>query len=69
MNDDALADLAIMRLQRAYADIGTRKAWPEFAPADLASAINEFRHRERRFGGLGDKRPMVALVAAGGEGR
>jgi hypothetical protein len=31
MNDEALADLAIMRLQRAYADIATRKAWPEFA--------------------------------------
>ena len=31
MNDDELAYLAITRLQRAYADASTRKAWPEFA--------------------------------------
>jgi hypothetical protein len=30
-NDDLAADLAIGRLQRAYADISTRKAWSEFA--------------------------------------
>jgi len=26
--------------------------WPDFAPADLAAAIEEFRARERRFGTL-----------------
>jgi len=29
--DDALAYLAIMRLHRAYADLATRRAWPEIA--------------------------------------
>jgi undecaprenyl diphosphate synthase len=54
----------------AYAELWfTDKAWPEFAPADLADAINEFRRRERRFGGLGEKPPMVALVGASGQGR
>jgi SnoaL-like domain len=32
MDDDALAYLAIMRLQGAYADIASRRAWSEFAP-------------------------------------
>jgi hypothetical protein len=31
MNDDALAYLAITRLQRAYADMATRRAWEELA--------------------------------------
>jgi len=31
MNDDILAELAIARLQRAYADTATRKAWSELA--------------------------------------
>jgi len=30
MNDDVLAEIAISRLQRAYADVSTRKAWGEF---------------------------------------
>ncbi|MGP0094617.1 MAG: di-trans,poly-cis-decaprenylcistransferase [Xanthobacteraceae bacterium] len=52
----------------AYAELWfTDKAWPDFAPADLADAVGEFRRRERRFGGLGDAQPMVAL--AGGQGR
>ena len=29
MDDDAIAYLAIQRLQRAYADIATRQAWSE----------------------------------------
>ena len=52
----------------AYAELWfTDKAWPDFAPSDLADAIGEFRGRERRFGGLGGQQPMVALAA--GQGR
>jgi undecaprenyl pyrophosphate synthase len=32
--------------------------WPEFSPADLAEAVDEFKARERRFG-------TVPVVAAG----
>ena len=37
----------------AYAElVFTDRAWPEFGVSDLEDAIAEFRHRERRFGGL-----------------
>jgi undecaprenyl diphosphate synthase len=37
----------------AYAEmIFTPRMWPEFSSADLASALEEFHRRERRFGGL-----------------
>jgi len=37
----------------AYAElIFTERMWPDFGAADLAEAVREFRHRERRFGGL-----------------
>jgi len=37
----------------AYAEmIFTPRMWPEFSREDLASALNEFRGRDRRFGGL-----------------
>ena len=37
----------------AYAELYfTRKMWPEFAPVDLADAVEEFRSRERRFGAV-----------------
>jgi undecaprenyl pyrophosphate synthase len=26
--------------------------WPDFGPSDLAAALDWFRQRERRFGGL-----------------
>ncbi len=43
----------------AYAELYfTERKWPEFTPADLADAVQEFRSRERRFG-------AVATVAAG----
>lgn len=39
----------------AYAELTfTRTMWPDFGPADLASAIREFRTRERRFGKIPD---------------
>ncbi len=35
----------------AYAELYfTRRMWPEFAPADLSTAVEEFHARERRFG-------------------
>jgi len=37
----------------AFAEIVfTDRLWPDFGAADLAAAIEEFRRRERRFGGL-----------------
>lgn len=35
----------------AYAELYfTRRMWPEFSPADLADAVEDFMSRERRFG-------------------
>jgi len=35
----------------AYAELYfTRRMWPEFSPADLREAVDEFSARERRFG-------------------
>jgi len=35
----------------AYAELYfTRRMWPEFSPADLSDAVEDFRARERRFG-------------------
>jgi undecaprenyl diphosphate synthase len=43
----------------AYAElVFTPVMWPDFAASDLASAIGEFRSRERRFGAL----PRAALA-------
>jgi undecaprenyl diphosphate synthase len=43
----------------AYAElVFTPVMWPDFGPADLASAVAEFRSRERRFGAL----PSAALA-------
>lgn len=43
----------------AYAELlFTPVMWPDFTAADLASAVNEFRSRERRFGAL----PHAALA-------
>jgi len=37
--------------ESAYAELHfTDRMWPEFDSSDLESAVNEFRHRERRFG-------------------
>jgi undecaprenyl diphosphate synthase len=37
--------------ESAYAELVFSKTmWPDFGPADLASAVREFRGRERRFG-------------------
>ena len=40
----------------AYAELYfTERMWPDFSPADLAAAIEEFRSRERRFGALPER--------------
>jgi undecaprenyl diphosphate synthase len=37
----------------AYAEFHfTARKWPEFGTQELSAALNEFRHRDRRFGGL-----------------
>ena len=37
----------------AYAElIFSRRMWPDFTAADFDAAIDEFRSRDRRFGGL-----------------
>jgi undecaprenyl diphosphate synthase len=39
--------------ESAYAElVFTPKMWPDFSAADLTRALDEFRGRERRFGGL-----------------
>jgi undecaprenyl diphosphate synthase len=39
--------------ESAYAElVFSRTMWPDFAPADLAAAVREFRGRERRFGAV-----------------
>ena len=38
--------------ESAYAELlFTDRMWPDFDEADLDAAIEEFQHRERRFGG------------------
>ncbi len=38
----------------AYAELHfTPRLWPDFGGKDLAAAVADFRHRERRFGGVG----------------
>jgi undecaprenyl diphosphate synthase len=39
--------------ESAYAELFfTDRMWPDFDASDLDSALTEFRHRERRFGGI-----------------
>jgi undecaprenyl diphosphate synthase len=49
--------------ESAYAELFfTDRMWPEFDEADLDAALDEFHHRERRFGGIS----AAAVCAAGG---
>ena len=49
--------------ESAYAELlFTDRMWPEFDQADLDAAIDEFRHRERRFGAV----PAPVVSIAGG---
>jgi len=44
-----------MLWEAAYAELWfTPRAWPDFSPAMLAAAVEEFRGRDRRFGALPD---------------
>jgi undecaprenyl diphosphate synthase len=39
--------------ESAYAElVFTRTMWPDFSPAELAAAVQDYRKRERRFGGI-----------------
>jgi undecaprenyl diphosphate synthase len=50
--------------ESAYAELWfTDRMWPEFGEDDLKVAVDDFRRRERRFGGLGNA-PASAAAAA-----
>ena len=51
--------------ESAYAELFfTDRMWPEFDGSDLAAAVSEFRHRERRFGAVpAVKTKLSPLVA------
>ena len=50
--------------ESAYAELFfTDRMWPEFGGADLAAAVNEFRHRERRFGAVPVVQTTSSLIA------
>jgi undecaprenyl diphosphate synthase len=47
----------------AYAELFfSDRMWPDFGAEDLAAAVNDFRKRERRFGGVGPARKGRASV-------
>ena len=50
--------------ESAYAELFfTDRMWPEFDGSDLAAAVNEFRHRERRFGAIPAGQTTSSLIA------
>ena len=52
--------------ESAYAELlFTDRMWPDFGPADLEAALEEFRRRERRFGGTVAIHQPAALPVAG----
>jgi undecaprenyl diphosphate synthase len=47
----------------AYAElIFTNGMWPDFSPFDLQRAIQQYAHRERRFGGIPEAPPQAPAV-------
>jgi len=58
MNDDAMLDLAIMRLQRAYADLATRRAFSEVAELATPDAIFSY---DLRSGQIFEVKGVVAF--------
>ncbi len=47
--------------ESAYAElIFTSRMWPDFTPADLRAAVNEYHRRDRRFGGVSQAGTEVA---------
>jgi undecaprenyl diphosphate synthase len=53
--------------ESAYAElVFTDRMWPDFDETDLDAAVDEFRRRERRFGGVPEAvREDAAATAAG----
>jgi undecaprenyl diphosphate synthase len=52
--------------ESAYAElIFSKRMWPDFTPADLRAAVNEFYRRERRFGAVPE--PVLASQLAAAE--
>ena len=50
--------------ETAYAElVFTERMWPDFARVDLEQALNDFSHRERRFGGLPEANEVVPARA------
>ncbi len=51
--------------ESAYAELlFTERMWPDFDESDLDSAIEDFQHRERRFGGVPAPAPVVSIASA-----
>jgi undecaprenyl diphosphate synthase len=52
--------------ESAYAELlFTDRMWPDFDEADLDAAVEEFRHRERRFGGVPEAAaPRIQLASS-----
>jgi undecaprenyl diphosphate synthase len=49
--------------EAAYAElIFTERMWPDFDEADLDAALEEFHHRERRFGGVPEPSASIACA-------
>ena len=64
--EQRLSDFLLWEL--AYAELYfTPALWPDFGRTDLARAINEFRRRERRFGGLVPIVTPAGIVPANGK--
>ena len=54
--------------EAAYAELWfTPVMWPEFGREELSRAVQDFRQRQRRFGGLEDRDVPQVLSAAAGE--
>jgi undecaprenyl diphosphate synthase len=48
--------------ESAYAELWfTDRMWPDFEPSDLEAAVEEFRGRQRRFGGIAEPAPALAI--------
>jgi undecaprenyl diphosphate synthase len=46
--------------ESAYAELWfTDRMWPDFEPSDLDAAVEEFRGRQRRFGGIPETAPTI----------
>jgi undecaprenyl diphosphate synthase len=49
--------------ESAYAElVFTRLMWPDFDESDLAAALGDFKHRERRFGAIPAVVPATACI-------